>query len=61
VPQGEPAAGFSLVGFHEATADFQRKLIARAMIEAGGNIQAAATALGISRHALRHQMMKLGL
>lgn len=48
-------------GFHEATADFQRKLIARAMVEAEGNIQRAAAALNISRHALRHQMMKLGL
>jgi len=48
-------------GFHEATADFQRKLIVRAMLGAGGNLQQAAKALRISRHAMRHQMMKLGL
>jgi transcriptional regulator with PAS, ATPase and Fis domain len=59
--QGGLAAGFHPAGFHEATADFQRKLIARAMLEAHGNIQVAASALGISRHALRHQMMKLDL
>ncbi|WP_347313377.1 sigma-54 interaction domain-containing protein [Defluviimonas sp. SAOS-178_SWC] len=56
-----PAGGAGISGFHEATADFQRKLIARAMVEAGGNVQQAAAALRISRHALRHQMMKLGL
>ncbi len=60
-PAQEGDAGPPAEGFHEATADFQRKLIARAMIEADGNIQQAATALRISRHALRHQMMKLGL
>lgn len=48
-------------GFHEATVDFQRKLIARALSLAGGNVQEAAKRLGISRHALRHQMQKLGL
>ena len=60
-----PAAGGStgapVEGFHEATADFQRKLIARAMVEADGNMQQAAQALRLSRHAMRHQMMKLGL
>ncbi len=60
-PAGRATTGPAVEGFHEATADFQRKLIARAMIEAGGNTQQAANALRISRHALRHQMMKLGL
>lgn len=55
------SAGLGPEGFHEATADFQRKLIARAMLEAGGNVQQTAKALRISRHALRHHMMKLGL
>jgi transcriptional regulator with PAS, ATPase and Fis domain len=55
VPLDEPA------GFHEATLDFQRKLIARALSEAGGNVQDAAKLLKVSRHALRHQMQKLGL
>ncbi|MBC7285748.1 sigma-54 dependent transcriptional regulator [Hoeflea sp.] len=58
---GKVTTGSGAEGFHEATADFQRKLIARAMIEAGGNTQQVANALRISRHALRHQMMKLGL
>ncbi|WP_343082347.1 sigma-54 interaction domain-containing protein [Ostreiculturibacter nitratireducens] len=57
----EAAEGPGPAGFHEATADFQRKLIARAMLEADGNVQSAANALRISRHALRHQMNKLGL
>jgi len=50
-----------MTGFHEATADFQRKLLARALANAGGNVQTAAADLKISRHALRHQMLKLGL
>lgn len=58
--EGQPG-GSAAVGFHEATADFQRKLIARAMVDAGGNVQQASAALRVSRHALRHQMMKLGL
>lgn len=61
IPAQGGAAGSAAEGFHEATSDFQRKLIARAMVEADGNIQSAANALRISRHALRHQMMKLGL
>lgn len=48
-------------GFHEATAAFQRSLIAQALDAAAGNQQAAARKLDISRHALRHQMQKLGL
>ena len=51
----------AMTGFHEATADFQRKLLARALARAGGNVQTAAADLKISRHALRHQMLKLGL
>jgi len=58
----EPGKLQSATGnFHEATADFQRKLVARALTEANDNVQDAAKALGISRHALRHQMQKLGL
>jgi transcriptional regulator with PAS, ATPase and Fis domain len=47
--------------FHEATAGFQRRLIEQALARAGGNPRLAAKALGLSRHALRHQMGKLGL
>ena len=61
--EAETRSGVETVatGFHEATVEFQRKLLARALAEADGNLQAAAAALNISRHALRHQMIKLGL
>ncbi|THD83775.1 sigma-54-dependent Fis family transcriptional regulator [Aliigemmobacter aestuarii] len=47
--------------YHAATEAFQRGLIGQAMSTAGGNPQEAARLLGLSRHALRHQMIKLGL
>jgi two-component system response regulator AtoC len=47
--------------FHAATDTFQRQLIARAMQQAHGNLQQAAATLDLSRHALRHQMAKLGI
>jgi DNA-binding NtrC family response regulator len=47
--------------YHSATDAFQRGLIGQAMSTAGGNPQEAARILGLSRHALRHQMIKLGL
>ena len=46
--------------FHARTRAFQRRLVARALTEKGG-ISATAETLGLSRHALRHQMKKLGL
>jgi transcriptional regulator with PAS, ATPase and Fis domain len=54
---GEADAG----DFHAATAHFQRTLLRRALDRHGGNAGAAAEALGLSRHAMRHQMQKLGL
>jgi len=48
-------------GFEEETAAFQRELIRRALQRSGGNRNRAAESLGLSRHALRHQMIKLGL
>lgn len=47
--------------FHEATAVFQRRLIVDAVDGANGKLSAAARALGLSRHALRHQMRKLAI
>lgn len=47
--------------FHAATAKFQRALLHRTLDHHGGNAGAAAEALGLSRHAMRHQMQKLGL
>jgi DNA-binding NtrC family response regulator len=47
--------------YHQATAHFQRELIAQALRAAGGQLVEAAQRLGLSRHALRHQMGKLGV
>ena len=47
--------------YHAATEAFQRRLIGQALSTTGGNPQEAARRLGLSRHALRHQMTKLGL
>ena len=46
-------------GFYTATAAFQKKLIENALRASNGNISKAATFLEISRHALRHQILKL--
>ena len=59
-PAGETALTTS-GGFHDATAEFQRGLLVRALQQTGGNQQDAASLLRLSRHALRHQMQKLGL
>jgi transcriptional regulator with PAS, ATPase and Fis domain len=48
-------------GYHLATQQFQRELIAGALAACGNNLAMAAQRLGLSRHALRHQMAKLGL
>ena len=47
--------------FQEATAACQKELIRQALIAARGKKADAADALGLSRHALRHQMKKLGM
>jgi transcriptional regulator with PAS, ATPase and Fis domain len=47
--------------YAQATERFQRGLIEQALAAAGGNVAQAATALGLSRHALRHQMIRLGM
>ncbi|WP_349357515.1 sigma 54-interacting transcriptional regulator [Stappia sp.] len=54
----EDAAG---LGFHEATQAYQKALIDRALAASGNNMKEAAARLRISRHALRHQMIKLGM
>ncbi|MGB8622306.1 MAG: sigma 54-interacting transcriptional regulator [Paracoccaceae bacterium] len=51
----------SAQGFHAATSEFQRRLITRALSATGNNMQEAAALLEISRHALRHQMIKLDM
>jgi transcriptional regulator with PAS, ATPase and Fis domain len=54
-------AGDAGMDYQDATSRFQRGLIENALRECGQNVGAAALRLGLSRHALRHQMMKLGL
>ncbi|MCC7284402.1 MAG: sigma 54-interacting transcriptional regulator [Acetobacteraceae bacterium] len=59
---GEGAAHLPLhLGFHAGTEDFQRSLIEAALKEAGNRQGRAAQRLRLSRHALRHQMLKLGM
>ncbi len=58
---GEGTAAFSSLPFHEATAAFQRQLIIDALDESDGGLLATARTLGLSRHALRHQMQKLAI
>lgn len=43
------------------TARFQTTLITQALRRHDGNLTRTASTLGLSRHALRHQMMRLGL
>ena len=47
--------------FHDATAAFQRTMIRGALKQASGQIGKAAQALGLSRHALRYQIDRLGI
>ncbi len=47
--------------YHVATARFQRALIEQTLASCRQNFGSTAERLGLSRHALRHQMMKLGL
>lgn len=47
--------------YHEATTRFQRELIQRVMADTQGHLGRAAIQLGLTRHALRHQMIKLGM
>ena len=55
----EPAT--SERGYHDATLQFQCALIQRALADCQNNLGKAALHLGLSRHALPHQMAKLGL
>ncbi|GLC96969.1 hypothetical protein Tamer19_63780 [Cupriavidus sp. TA19] len=59
-----PAASAALadgLDYHAATAQFQAALVGQALATCHGNLAEAARRLGLSRHALRHQMTKLGL
>lgn len=47
--------------FQQATEAYQAKLLRNALKASNGRKAEAAAALGLSRHALRHQMAKLGM
>ena len=47
--------------YHEATAAFQAQVIRQALVATQGNLTETAARLGLTRHALRHQMLKLGM
>ncbi len=51
----------TLTDYQAATQQFQRQLIRRALDESHDNLGRAAKRLALTRHALRHQMLKLGL
>jgi transcriptional regulator with PAS, ATPase and Fis domain len=61
-PPSDPALTSARPGdYRLATVAFQRGLIESALRASGGNLGGAARRLGLTRHALRHQMLKLGL
>lgn len=60
-PEDTNGRGNGRLDFHQATADFQRRMLREALTSAEGNQGVAAKALGLTRHALRHQLIKLGL
>ncbi len=47
--------------YHDATARFQRALIVKVLERTRNHLGRAASELGLTRHALRHQMIKHGL
>lgn len=49
------------LGLHSATEQFQKALIVEALAKTHGNVGRAAVELDISRHALRHHMLKLNI
>lgn len=60
VEMGEPM-GEGPLDYYEATASFQVRIIRHALAAANGSLTEAAARLGLSRHALRHQMAKLDI
>ena len=59
-PDGAALQG-TLTDYQAATQQFQRQVIRRALDESHDNLGRAAKRLALTRHALRHQMLKLGL
>ncbi len=57
----EPEAGRFPTTLREASAAFEREIIARALVAAGGRMDAVAEGLGIGRRTLNEKIVKLGL
>lgn len=61
-PQAQPLAQDGRgTDYASLTARFQTALIEQALQRHDGNLSRTANTLGLSRHALRHQMLRLGL
>ena len=64
-PSAGNAADFGVrfdgIAYQEATARFQRALIIKVLERTRNHLGRAASELGLTRHALRHQMIKHGL
>lgn len=58
---GQDSTASRDVAYGMATVRYQRQLIHEALAACQGNVSIAALRLGLTRHALRHQMRKLGL
>jgi len=58
---GLDTADLPAIGFHAATASFQKKLIEKVLNANNRNVAKSAKQLNISRHALRHQINKLDI
>ena len=59
VPTIVTDSNFANKSFQDATSAFQTSLIQNALTQSNGKLSDAADMLGLSRHALRHQMNKL--
>ena len=60
-PSPQPAEAAFGGDYQRATQDFQRRLIETTLHACDGHLGDTATRLGLTRHALRHQMLKLGM
>ncbi len=60
-PEFHVAEGASPTGLEEQLAETERETLLRALAEAGGRKGKAAEALGISRHALKRRLQRLGI
>ena len=59
MPETASDNSFTIKSFQDATSEFQIAIIQNALSQSNGKLTDAAELLGLSRHALRHQMNKL--